>query len=78
MSGRWDIQNGILLCFYCHRIKAHNSFPVEWADFIRGWLHDQDLDYDQLKATYEGAVWKLTKANYEVKKKVLENICQEL
>lgn len=73
-AGRWDIQNGVLLCFYCHRGKCHGSYIVEYADWIRCWLHDQDMDYDQLKATYDGAIWKLNKENFAIKKKVLEEI----
>jgi len=78
LVGRYDTSNGCLLCFYCHRIKVHNSFPVEWADFIRVWLHDNDLDYNQLKLTYDGAYWKLTKHNYESKKKIFESVLKEL
>ena len=76
--GRWNLQNSILLCFYCHRGKAHGSYQVEYSDFIRRWLSKQDLDYDQLKETYDGAVWKLNKGNYEIKSKILKEVLKFL
>lgn len=72
-SGMFDINNGITLCFRCHRVKLE-THPVEYGDFIRKWLHNQDLDYDQLKQTYEGAKTYFNKENYEIKSKVLKEV----
>lgn len=76
-SGMFDLNNGVCLCFHCHRVKME-THPVEYGDWIRRWLHDKDLDYDQLKLTYEGAKTYFNKETYGIKKKVLEEILSEL
>jgi len=34
LSVRWDIDNGITLCHYCHIYWAHRN-PVEFVEWIR-------------------------------------------
>ena len=75
-SGMFDLQNGCTLCFHCHRVKME-THPVEYGDFIRGWLNSKDLNYDQLKQTYEGAKTYFNKETYEIKKKILEDILKD-
>ena len=43
--GRWELKNGVTLCFYCHRVKK-NSKSVEYTRWLEGWL--KPLSYDKL------------------------------
>ncbi len=72
-AGRWDLQDQILLGMGCHMFRILKD-PVGYTRFIEKWLNDRDLNYDQLKITYKGAIVKFTKDYFETKKKVLEDI----
>lgn len=73
LSGMFSIENGVTLCFFCHRAKME-THPVEYNDWIRGWLHDHDLDYYQLRQSFEGKKTYFNREEFEIKKKVLEDI----
>ena len=47
-STRWELGNGIYLCFYCHHRRILDE-PIEYAGFIISWMGGQTL-YDDLKA----------------------------
>ena len=76
-SGMFDLNNGVCLCFRCHRIRME-SHSVEYRDWVMGWLHDRNLDYYRLRQTYEGAKTYFNKETYEIKKKIMEEILEEL
>jgi hypothetical protein len=48
---RWNLQNGVSLCWPCHRNIAHGD-PEKFRDFLIGWLTEpvydflKDLAYD--------------------------------
>jgi len=50
------------------------SHPVEYGDWIRLWLRNKGLDYDELKQKYEGAKTYFNKETYEIKKQILQDI----
>jgi 5-methylcytosine-specific restriction endonuclease McrA len=61
---RWDLENGICLCFSCHRI-AHD-FPdkfIRWLKTIR--------DYDSLVVKGAG----ISKMSMQDREKILKNLC---
>jgi len=72
-SGMFDLDNGVCLCFRCHRVLME-SHPVEYGDWIRLWLRNKGLDYDELKQKYEGAKTYFNKETYEIKKQILQDI----
>lgn len=54
MSVRWDLDNGMPLCYACHMFWAHKE-PVYFSDFAKDYLGD--LKFQNLK-TRAGQVKK--------------------
>ena len=44
---RWDLENGVPLCYACHIFWAHRN-PVDFVDFIKDYLGE--LRFEALKA----------------------------
>jgi hypothetical protein len=40
---RWDLRNGVCLCFRCHRIKCHGTDP-ELAQEYLNWIKEYKAD----------------------------------
>ncbi len=70
LSVRWELDNGITLCYYCHLNWAHRN-PVEFTEWAEDYL---GLDkWDTLK------VLRNVKSNidYKQKKQELQNYIKE-
>ena len=76
-SGMFDLNNGVCLCFRCHRVKME-THPVEYRNWLYEWLENKGMSYDDLKLTYEGAKTYFNKETYEIKKHILETELAEL
>lgn len=70
LSTRWDIQNGLGMCYYCHIFWAHRE-PVEFTLWVQGEIGRgmfEDLrrksrkiyDHSNLKTDYERIKKELT------------------
>jgi len=51
--GWFDLNNGIGLCFQCHRVHGPHSLDVdeqiEFREWVRGYLARKGVDYETLK-----------------------------
>ena len=69
-AGKYDVDNGITLCFQCHKTDY-----VALADFCKKWLKQKGLDYYELKDKYsEVTGYKPTIFDIETKLKVLKEM----
>jgi predicted restriction endonuclease len=48
-SVRWDLDNGICLCYYCHIMWAHRE-PVEFTEWIQKKLGRKKWEYLEKKS----------------------------
>lgn len=73
---RWDIDNGITLCYKHHIIKIPQA-PITYTKFILSWLKDRKLNYDDMKYNYNETFVKLTPEYYKLKKESLNAHTQQ-
>ena len=43
LSVRWELLNGITLCYYCHINWCHRK-PVEWTEWVKNYLGQDKWD----------------------------------
>jgi hypothetical protein len=67
--GWFDLNNGIALCFQCHRVHGAHSIDVDeqlcFREWVKGWLAAKDIDYDILKIRCK-AGGKISEFDYSV------------
>ena len=54
-SLRWDLRNGVALCFRCHRLKAHSPSAKDVQEYLN-WVEEykaDDWEYLMYKANVE-------------------------
>ena len=76
-SGSYEIENGMTLCVYCHRNRVPCD-PDEYIAVRDKWLKDKGLDFWELKAKYDETAPHFTEDFFAIKKKVLEDILNNL
>ena len=76
-AGRYHLENGMCLCYRCHFFEKL-SRDVDFTRFLEKWLHDRDIDYDQLNATFHQKTIKFTKDFYEQTKQRLSCVLDSL
>lgn len=71
-TGRYEVENGMTLCYYCHfhRLKQDVDGYIAFRD---AWLNDRGLTYLGLKAKYESKT-KFNKEFYERKTNELKEM----
>ena len=68
--GKYDVENGVVLCFQCHKMDY-----IALGDFCKKWLKQKGLDYYELQDKYsEVAGNKPTISDIETKLKVLQDL----
>ncbi len=73
-AGKFDINNGVTLCFTCHKTDY-----VALGDFCKKWLKAKGLDYYELQNQYsEVAGERPSLIDIEIKLKVLEEMKKEI
>ncbi len=69
-AGKYDVENGVVLCFRCHKIDY-----IALGDFCKKWLKQKGLDYYELQDKYsEVAGYKPTIYDIETKLKILKDL----
>lgn len=43
MSTRWDLDNGLALCYY-HHIRFSHSEPIKFYDFVKQYMGEEKLE----------------------------------
>jgi len=69
--GRFDIDNGVSLCFHCH-IQRLKDFVDEYIDLRDEWLMNRGLSYITLKKKYTEK-FPFTEEFYNQAKKSIES-----
>lgn len=74
-TGKYDISNGITLCYRCH-LHRKNAEEHEYVAFIDQWLIEMRLDtYDEMNLNYNECIGvKFTKDFYKEKLAGLNNL----
>lgn len=67
-SVRWDIDNGITLCYYCHIHWAHRE-PLEFAEWIKERLGEEK--YEKLKRRAYEIAYDIDPEEIEAELKIL-------
>lgn len=49
LGTRWDPENGVALCIYCHRYIAHGD-PEKFRDWVLSWMPEQKFTALKIKA----------------------------
>lgn len=68
---RWDIQNGICLCYKHHIIKLPQD-PIEFVKFIEYWFDKNGMIYHQMKYMYNETYAKFDEDYFKLKKGSLQ------
>jgi hypothetical protein len=74
-SGRWEVSNGVCLCFH-HHIDEIKADPDRYIAFRNAYLKERELDYFDMRLNYNEIYIKLDQSYYEVKIKVLQTLNQ--